>query len=306
MKTMIFIAALTLLASCNQNQRNTTASSLVTSDEIYHEVQDIADQFFAHRPMQGFNHTMTLEQAYHWQDRFAEYVQPTMGPVIGYKTGGHDPGPGFPTFPPEGIRGLMLEGMMLPSGTAITLDQTRRGFLEADFAFRVGSVDINHAQSDMELLAGLDAIVPFAEIPDPYYEAGTRSINGTIVANMGSRMSFVGEPLMIEATPAMMDKINTFTFAVHDENGVEVDTGTMATWYKPLDVVRWLRDHVHTSGKLLQPGQLLSLGNIGIIRQLHENSPRGPAYQSNAFILSYYGLSDTPVSVTININRQQE
>ena len=226
MKTMIFIAALTLLASCNQNQRNTTASSLVTSDEIYQEVQDIADQFFAHRPMQGFNHTMTLEQAYHWQDRFAEYVQPTMGPVIGYKTGGHDPGPGFPTFPPEGIRGLMLEGMMLPSGTAITLDQTRRGFLEADFAFRVGSVDINHAQSDMELLAGLDAIVPFAEIPDPYYEAGTRSINGTIVANMGSRMSFVGEPLMIEATPAMMDKINTFTFAVHDENGVEIDTGT--------------------------------------------------------------------------------
>ena len=304
MKTMIFIVALTLLASCNQNQRNTTASSLAASDEIYQEVQDIADQFFAHRPMQGFNHSMTLEQAYHWQDRFAEYVRPTMGPVIGYKTGGHDPGPGFPTFPPEGIRGLMLEGMMLPSGTAITLDQTRRGFLEADFAFRVGSVDINHAQSDMELLAGLDAIVPFAEIPDPYYEAGTRSINGTIVANMGSRMSFVGEPLMIEATPAMRDKINTFTFAVHDENGVEVDTGTMATWYKPLDVVRWLRDHVHTSGKLLQPGQLLSLGNIGIIRQLHENSPRGPAYQSNAFILSYYDLSDTPISVTININRQ--
>ena len=232
MKTMIFIAALTLLASCNQNQRNTTASSLAASDEIYQEVRDIADQFFAHRPMQGFNHTMSLEQAYNWQDRFAEYVRPTMGPVIGYKTGGHDPGPGFPNFPPEGIRGLMLEGMMLPSGTAITLDQTRRGFLEADFAFRVGSVDINHAQSDMELLAGLDAIVPFAEIPDPYYEPGTRSINGTIVANMGSRMSFVGEPFMIEASPAMMEKINAFSFAVHDENGVEIDTGSMANWYK--------------------------------------------------------------------------
>ena len=304
MRVMMLIGTLILLAGCAQEQSNATSQSLLTSNDIYQEVQDIADQFLTYRPMQGFNHTMSLKQAYNWQDRFAEYVRPTMGPVIGYKTGGHDPGPGFPTFPPEGIRGLMLEGMMLPSGTAITLDQTRRGFLEADFAFRVGSVDINQAQSDMELLAGLDAIVPFAEIPDPYYEADSRSINGTIVANMGSRMSFVGEPLMIEATSAMMNKINTFTFAVHDENGVEIDTGTMANWYKPLDVFRWLRDHLHKSGKLLKPGQLLSLGNIGIIRQLHENSPRGPAYKSNAFILSYYGLSDTSVSVTININRQ--
>ena len=304
MRLMTLVSALILLAGCAKEQSNATSQSLLTSDDIYQEVQDIADQFLTHQPMQGFEHTMPLAQAYVWQDKFAEYMRPTMGSVIGYKTGGHDPGPGFATFPPEGIRGLILDGMMLPSGTAITLDQTRRGFLEADFAFRVGSADINQAQSDMELLAGLDAIIPFAEIPDPYYEIGTRSINGTIVANMGSRMSFVGEPLMIEASPAMMENINTFSFAVHDENGVEIDTGTMANWYKPLDVVRWLRDHVHKSGKLLQPGQLLSLGNIGIIRQLHENSPRGPAYQSNAFILSYYGLSDTPVSVTININRQ--
>ncbi len=304
MRLMTLVSALILLAGCAKGQSNATSQSLLTSDDIYQEVQDIADQFLTHQPMQGFEHTMPLAQAYVWQDKFAEYMRPTMGSVIGYKTGGHDPGPGFATFPPEGIRGLILDGMMLPSGTAITLDQTRRGFLEADFAFRVGSADINQAQSDMELLAGLDAIIPFAEIPDPYYEIGTRSINGTIVANMGSRMSFVGEPLMIEASPAMMENINTFSFAVHDENGVEIDTGTMANWYKPLDVVRWLRDHVHKSGKLLQPGQLLSLGNIGIIRQLHENSPRGPAYQSNAFILSYYGLSDTPVSVTININRQ--
>ncbi len=304
MRLMTLVSALILLAGCAKEQSNATSQSLLTSDDIYQEVQDIADQFLTHQPMQGFEHTMPLAQAYVWQDKFAEYMRPTMGSVIGYKTGGHDPGPGFATFPPEGIRGLILDGMMLPSGTAITLNQTRRGFLEADFAFRVGSADINQAQSDMELLAGLDAIIPFAEIPDPYYEIGTRSINGTIVANMGSRMSFVGEPLIIEASPAMMENINTFSFAVHDENGVEIDTGTMANWYKPLDVVRWLRDHVHKSGKLLQPGQLLSLGNIGIIRQLHENSPRGPAYQSNAFILSYYGLSDTPVSVTININRQ--
>ena len=304
MRTLLFTVALVLLAGCAKEQSKTLAESFTDDNDIHLEIREIADEFLEHRPMTGFEHELPLTEAYIWQDRFAEYMEPAMGPVVGYKTGGHDPGPGFPTFPPEGIRGLILEGMILPSGSAITLSQTRRGFLEADFAFRVGSADINQAQTDMEILAGLDAIIPFAEIPDPYYKEGARSINGTIVANMGSRMSFVGEPLMLEATEDWIKKINNFTFSVHDEHGVEIDTGTMATWYKPLEVVRWIRDHLHKSDKQLEVGQILSLGNIGIIRQLHENSPRGPAYESNSFILSYYGLSDEPVSVTINIDRK--
>ena len=119
-----------------------------------------------------------------------------MGRIVGYKTGGHSPGRAFSTFPPGGIRGLILAGMMRPNGTVIRPEQFRRGFLEADFAFRVGSETINNAKTDLEILAGLDAIIPFAEIPDPYYDESARSINGTIVANMGSRMSFTGEPLM--------------------------------------------------------------------------------------------------------------
>ena len=78
----------------------------------------------------------------------------------------------------------------------------------------------------------------------------------------------------------------------------------MAGWYDPISVVRWLRDHLLATGHELEPGQLLSLGNIGIIRQLHQNSPRGPAYASNQFRLEYRGLVDgKPPSVTINIDR---
>lgn len=294
---VLLVAA--LLSACGgQADRSTTGD-----DAIYTEIRRIADDFLAHKPMPGFPHEMSLAEAYVWQDRLVEYMKPALGPVVGWKTGGHDPGPGFPTFPPGGIRGAILEGMIFPSGTAVTLDQTRRGFLEADFAFRVGSDGINDAETDLDTLAGLDAIIPFAEIPDPYYEAGTRSINGTIVANMGSRMSFVGEPLMLQPTQEWIDKINSFTFAVHDENGNEIDTGAMAGWYEPLAVVRWIRNQLRKSGKRLVPGQILSLGNIGIIRQLHEGSPRGPAYTSNEFILSYYGLSDEPLSVTIKVSR---
>jgi len=272
--------------------------------EIRVDLAQMADDFLNYRAMQGFDHEMSLAEAYRWQDEMVVIMEPALGGVVGYKTGGHDSGPGFPIFPPEGIRGVMLAGMFRTSGTAVKLTEFRRGFLEADFAFRVGDASINEAKTDLEILAGLDAIIPFAEIPDPYYDPDTRSITGTIVANMGSRMSFLGEAVLIEPTEEWLRKINTFTFAVYDENDVEIQSGAIQGWYEPMTVVRWLRDQLRASGKELMPGQILSLGNIGIIRQLHENSPRGPAYQSDQFRLEYFGLTnDDPASVTINIAR---
>lgn len=275
-----------------------------TDAEIRAELVQMADDFLNHREMQGFAHDMSLEEAYRWQDEMAVIMRPVLGAVIGYKTGGHDSGPGFATFPADGIRGLMLSGMMRPSGTVVRLEQFRRGFLEADIAFRVGSQSINSAQTELDLLAGLDAIIPFAEIPDPYYDVTARSVNGTIVANMASRLSFTGEPVPIQPTEEWLGKINALTFAVLDENNVVIQTGKMEGWYEPLVAVRWLRDHLVASGKELMPGDLLSLGNIGIIRQLHEGSPRGPAYEGSQFRLEYYGLVDSgPATVTINIER---
>ncbi len=272
--------------------------------QIRAELERMADDFVSYRMMQGFDHEMSLAEAYLWQDEMVKIMQPVMGGVVGYKTGGHDPGPGFSTFPPDGIRAYILDGMLRADGAAIRMEDSKVGFLEADFAFRVGSAAINQAESDLEILAGLDAIVPFAEIPDPYYDPDTRSINGTIVANMGTRMSFTGGVVAIEPTEEWIERINNFTFAVLDENDVIIQEGKMAGWYEPLTVVRWLRDQLKESGKELMPGQLLSLGNIGIIRQIHEGSPRGPAYESNQFRLEYYGLTDdAPATVTINIDR---
>lgn len=278
--------------------------AVADDEQIRAELKQMADDWVSFRMMQGFDHEMSLAEAYAWQDEMVEIVRPMLGGIVGYKTGGHDPGPGFATFPPEGIRAYILEGMMRSDGTAIKIEETKVGFLEADFAVRVGDATINQAESDLEILAGLDAIVPFAEIPDPYYDPNTRSINGTIVANMSSRMSFTGEPVLIEATDEWIGRINNFTFAVLDAHDTVIQEGSIAGWYEPLTVVRWIRDQLKESGKELIPGQLLSLGNIGIIRQIHEGSPRGPAYQSNQFRLEYYGLTEGgPATVTINIDR---
>jgi|TARA_B110000438_G_scaffold71305_1_gene71482 2-keto-4-pentenoate hydratase len=271
---------------------------------IDHEIKKMSDDFLNLRPMLGFDFPkMSLSEAYIWQGEMAKYLGERYGKTVGYKTGGHNVGPTFPTFPEGGIRGLILEKMLLPSNSSIRVNSTVRGFLEADFAFRVKDDSINMAKSELELLAGIDAIIPFAEIPDPYYEEGTRTINGTVVSNMGSRFSFLGEPVMIAPTESWVNKINNFSFAVHNEEGTLIESGKIKGWYKPLEVVKWLRDHLISSGIKLKAGDILSLGNIGIIRQLHQNSPRGPAYKSNSFILSYFGLSDEPMTVTINIDR---
>ena len=297
----VYAGLLVFIAACSPEA---PVDEPVSRDEqIRAELVLMADDFLNYRPMQGFLHEMPLDEAYRWQDEMVEIMAPALGGIAGYKTGGHSPGPGFSTFPPDGIRAYILEGMLRPSGTAVRVEEFRRGFLEADFAFLVGSSAINDARTDLEILAGLDAIIPFAEIPDPYYDPDTRSINGTIVANMGTRMSFVGAPVLVEPTEAWLEKINNFTFAVYDENDFEIQSGQMNSWYEPIAVVRWIRDQLSESGKELQPGQILSLGNIGIIRQLHEGSPRGPAYTSSQFRLEYHGLSDEAAVVIINVDR---
>ena len=268
------------------------------------ELEQMADDFLNLRMLKGFHHEMPLEEAYRWQDEMVGIMRPALGDVVGYKTGGHNPGPSFPTFPPEGIRAYLLAGMMREDGTVIRPEESRVGFLEADFAFRVGDSSINTAETDLEILAGLDAIIPFAEVPDPYYEPDTRTVNGTIVSNMGTRMSFTGKPVPIEPTEAWLDKINNFEFAVLDEHDNVIQSGSMSDWYRPIEVVRWLRDQLRQSGKELVPGQILSLGNVGILREIHEGGPRGPAYTSNQFRLEYYGLTgDGPATVSINVDR---
>tara|TARA_Y100001949_G_scaffold99264_1_gene83693 strand:- start:194 stop:988 length:795 start_codon:yes stop_codon:yes gene_type:complete len=264
----------------------------------------MADQFLSVQELVPFLHDLTEDEAYRWQAEFVAALQPSLGRIAGYKTGGHDTGPPNPNFPPHGIRGVLLEGMVHPSGASVTPNDAVWGFLEADFAVRVGDESINTAETDLQLLASLDAVIPFIEIPDPAFRDNQRSPTGSIVTNMASRYAFVGEPILIEPTVAWINVLNTMTFAVHDEHGTEVGSGTLDGHYRPLTVVRWLRDHLRASGRRLEAGHLLSLGTIGINRQLKPGSPQGgPAYGGNQYRLSYYGLSGDASTVVVNIER---
>jgi len=131
-----------------------------------------------------------------------------------------------------------------------------------------------------------------------------RSPTSNIVTNMGTRYAIVGEPVALEAGEEWLRKINNFTYTVHDEHGNTIGSGTIADRYEPLAVVRWLRDQLVKTGHELEPGQILSLGSVGVQRQLKEGSPRGgPAYQPAEFILSYHGLAESAASVVVRLKR---
>ena len=272
--------------------------------DIAADLDRMADQFLNVQELDPFVYDLTEDEAYRWQTEFVAALQPSLGRIVGYKTGGHDTGPPNPNFPPQGIRGVLLEGMVHPSGASVTLNDAVWGFLEADFAVRVGDESINTAETDLELLASLDAVIPLIEIPDPAFLNNQRSPTSSIVTNMASRYAFVGDPIPTMPTVAWIEALNTMTFAVHDEHGTEVGSGTLDGHYQPLTVVRWLRDHLRTFGWQLESGQLLSLGSIRINRQLKPGSPQGgPAYSASQYRLSYYGLSGDASPVVVTIER---
>ena len=272
----------------------TQSEAPADESEIRAAVAAMADDFLNGRTVQPFAPELTLEEAYRWQDEMVGILGSTLGDVVGYKTGGHSPGPANPNFPAGGIRAQLLSGMFLEDGAAVRIeDMGADSFLEADFAFRVGSTDINDAETDLAILAGLDAVVPFAEIPDPTSEPDENGI------------ALAGEPVPIEATQAWLDRLNTMEYAVLDENGTVIQQASMADWYRPIDAVRWLRDHLQSYGKDLMPGHLLSLGNLGINRPFFDGNAQGDVYTGNRYHVEYYGLKEDgePATVTIDVIR---
>ena len=284
------------------------AQSEAPADEsdIRAAVAAMADDFLNGRTVQPFAPELTLEEAYRWQDEMVGILGSTLGDVVGYKTGGHSPGPANPNFPAGGIRAQLLSGMFLEDGAAVRLEEMGAdSFLEADFAFRVGSADINDAEMDLAILAGLDAVVPFAEIPDPTSEPDENGMIRGVVGNMSTRIALAGEPVPIGATQEWLDRLNTMEYAVLDENGTVIQQASMADWYRPIDAVRWLRDHLQSYGKDLMPGHLLSLGNLGINRPFFDGNAQGDVYTGDQYHVEYYGLKEDgePATVTINVIR---
>lgn len=193
------------------------------------------------------------------QEMLVAILSQEWGAPIGWKAGLTSP-PAQANFGvTEPVRGVMFEGMFLPDGATLPAAFAARPLYEADFIVVVGDAAINEATTHAEVMAALDTLHPFIELPDLVVEApGTLTGPKITAINVGARMGILGEG--IPADPALIDALAAMQVTIADQDGeVLAAAPGSAILGHPLNAVLWLRD----SGLTFAPGDMLSLGSFG-------------------------------------------
>ena len=207
---------------------------------------------------------LTPANAVDLRDQFVYQLTPDLGPIVGYKAGLTSP-PAQARFGVDHpLRGILLQDMLLQSGSTVPADFGARPLFEADLIVRVSDAAINQATTPEAALAALDAVIPFIELPDLMYAPGANLDAARLTAvNVGARLGVMGEPILMDAAEDWMTVLGEIEVEILDESGAAIAAGdSQALLGHPLAVVLWLRDDLKQAGQCLRPGDLLSLGSI--------------------------------------------
>lgn len=190
------------------------------------------------------------------------------GAVIGYKAGLTNPAvqKRFNTDKP--VWGVLYQDMLLDSGAEVEAAFGARPLHEADMLVRVKSAAVNQAKTPAEVLAAVDQLIPFIELPDLAVQAPPK-LNGAGVAaiNVGARLGVRGAPIAMPADAAaraaLLDALRDMTVRLTDQGGTELARGKGSDILEhPLNAVVWLAGALAAEGLALQPGQVVSLGSF--------------------------------------------
>jgi 2-keto-4-pentenoate hydratase len=229
------------------------------------------------------------------QRRFVDLLLPTLGPVVGYKAGLTSRAAQTRIGVSHPVAGRLLHGMLRQSPARIQADAGARLAVEGDLLVRVGNESINRAQTADELLAGLEAVIPFIEVPDLLFRRGETPSAAILVAlNVGARFGVTGNAVALQDARSWRQRLSEFQVILYDGAGATLARGQGKDLLgHPLEVVRWLRDTLNAQGIQLVRGDLLSLGSL---------TPVLPVVSGQTIRASYLGLDPEQaidVSVTI-------
>jgi 2-keto-4-pentenoate hydratase len=256
---------------------------VITPDSQF--LEELVTHYINRIPLETAPPDLTVTEAEQFRDRFIEKLTPILGQRIGYKAGLTSTTAQERFNISHPLRGILLEQMLLPSGSIVPANFGARPLFEGDLIVRVGSDAINEATTRQEVLAALDAVIPFIELPDLIYDSGVKLDAADLIAiNVGARLGIVGEPIPLAATPEWQERLGKIQIVIVDETGKELATGTSNVLLEhPLDVVLWLRDDLKSVGKRLIKGDLLSLGTI---------TPLMPVESGKTIRAQYFGLTE--------------
>lgn len=235
------------------------------------------------------------EAAQNFQNAFLEVLTAHLGRPVGYKAALTNPTAQRMFGVNQPILGVLLEQMLQEDDAERPLSFAARPAAEADLLVRVSDPNINEAETDLELLAGLDVARPFIELADLLLPPGaTTEVRVLTALNAGARAGVMGPPVTLTADQATLDRLASFTVQLVDQDEKVLGQGRGdALLGHPLHVVRWIRDTLRARGDRLREGHWLSLGTL---------SPIVPLHTSGRLTARYEGLATgETVSVTCRI-----
>lgn len=219
--------------------------------------------------------------------KFQALLGRQLGAPVGYKAGLTNPAVQKRFNADAPVWGTLYAPMLLPADSKVDAAFGARALYEADLLVRVSSAAINQATTPMQVLAAIDQVIPFIELPDLVVQAPPK-LNGAAIAaiNVGARLGVVGAPIPVEATAAYSDRLRDMDVLVMAD-GAEVDRGKGSDVLEhPLNAVVWLAKDLAKQGLALKPGDLVSLGSFSKLM---------PPKPGLAVQVIYQGLPGTPM-----------
>ena len=258
-----------LVAGCASTSAPVVANTPGCLDDA--AVNRLVADYNARRPAADLPANLTAADAHCTRSKFQQRLAGQAGRLVGYKAGLTNPAVQKRFNTDQPVWGALYTDMILGNYASVDATFGARPLYEADLLRRVKDAAINTAKTPAEVLASVDQIIPFIELPDLTVESPPQ-LNGTALSaiNVGARLGVRGSPLMVPADPAaraqLLDQLRDMNVRLVDASGVQLGGGKGADVLgHPLNAVVWLAGALKADGLSLKPGQLVSLGSFSAL-----------------------------------------
>ena len=203
---------------------------------------------------------LTVQSALEIQKHVVYALSENWGGIAGYKAAITNPSTQEKMGIKEPLLGIFLNKMLLDSPASINISDATHPFAEADLLVRIKDSSINEAQTDEEILAAIDQVIPFIEIPDRLFSS-KKPLNADMLTaiNTGARYGVMGDPIPMTA----IDTLNFCQVGIVYQDRSHLQTGACSSLMgNPVNVIRWLKNKLLALNYPLKPGSYLSLGSL--------------------------------------------
>ncbi len=213
-------------------------------------------------------------------------LEARFGKPVGYKAGLTNPAVQKRFGADAPVWGTLYANMLLADGATVEAAFGARPLFEADMLVRISSEAVNRAKTPEDVLAAIDQVIPFIELPDLVVMAPPKLNGAGITAiNVGARLGVTGTPIAVQRTAEFSNALRDMVVVVKGD-GAELDRGKGSDVLgHPLAAVAWLAQDMARAGQAMKVGDLISLGSFSKLM---------PPKPGLAVEVSYEGLPGAP------------